>query len=156
MTGVDGVDAGGGRVTYERCEHVDGPFYHGTKADLEPGDELVPGFDSNYQRGRVSNNIYFTSLMDTAAWGAELSTALAGGQEQGRIYVVEPLGPFEDDPNVTDKKFPGNPTRSYRSTAPLRVVGEVADWTRLTPEALQAWRQRLAALLAQERGEIIN
>ena len=149
MTGVDGVDAGGGRVTYERCQHVDGPFYHGTKAELEPGDELLPGFGSTYQRGRVSNNIYFTSLMDTAAWGAELSTALAGGQEQGRIYVVEPLGPFEDDPNVTDKKFPGNPTRSYRTRHPLRVLGEVESWEGHSPDVLAAMLDGLTALRQQ-------
>jgi len=143
-------------VTYEHCEHVRGPFFHGTKSVLEVGDELVPGYGSNFQEGRVSNNIYFTALVDTAAWGAELATALAGCGERGRIYVVEPLGPFEDDPNVTNKRFPGNPTRSYRSREPLRVVGEVADWTRLTPEALEAWRARLAVILADQRGEIIN
>ena len=135
---------------------VEGPFFHGTKAALEVGVELVPGHASNFQEGRVSYHIYFTALVDTAAWGAELATALAGGTERGHIYEVEPLGPFEDDPNVTDKKFPGNPTRSYRSTAPLRVVGEVEDWPRLSPEALQAWRDRLAVLLHEERGEIIN
>ena len=115
-------------VTYDRYEHVTGPFFHGTKATLAAGDELVAGYGSNFQEGRVSNNIYFTSLVDTAAWGAELATALAGSDERGHIYVVEPLGPFEDDPNVTDKKFPGNPTRSYRTHHALRVVGEVDDW----------------------------
>ena len=115
-------------VTYESCEHIAGPFFHGTKAALEVGEELVPGHGSNFQEGRVSNNIYFTALVDTAAWGAELATALAGNGERGRIYVVEPLGPFEDDPNVTDERFPGNPTRSYRTRHPLRVVGEVETW----------------------------
>src|SRR3954468_2492854 len=94
-------------VTDEHCEHVRGPFFHGTKVALEVGDELVPGYGSNFQLGRVSNNIYFSALMDAAVWGAELSTALAGSGERGRIYVVEPLGPFEDDPNLTNKKFPG-------------------------------------------------
>lgn len=107
-------------VTYERYEHVEGPFYHGTKSVLAVGDELVAGYGSNFQEHRVSNNIYFTAVVGTAAWGAELATALAGMSERGHIYVVEPLGPFEDDPNVTNKKFPGNPTASYRSRHPLR------------------------------------
>jgi hypothetical protein len=111
-------------VTYTDSEHVEGPFFHGTKSVLEVGDELVPGYGSNFQEGRVSNNIYFTGLVDTAAWGAELATALAGSGERGHVYVVEPLGPFEDDPNVTDKRFPGNPTRSYRTRHPLRVLRE--------------------------------
>lgn len=126
-----------------------GPFLHGTKASLEVGDELVPGYGSNFQEGRVSNNIYFTSLISTAAWGAQLATALAGIPERGHVYVVEPLGPFEDDPNVTDKKFPGNPTKSYRTRAPLRVVGEVEDWEGHPPDALQAMLDGLANLRAQ-------
>ena len=130
----------------------EGPFYHGTKADLREGDLLTAGFRSNYRPEVVMNHIYFTALRD----GAGLAAELAAGDGEPRVYLVEPTGPFEDDPNVTDKKFPGNPTRSYRSTEPLRVVGEVHDWTRLTPEALQAWRDRLAAILHVERGEIIN
>ena len=130
----------------------DGPFYHGTKADLRSGDLLTAGYRSNYRPDIVMNHIYFTALRD----GAGLAAELAPGDAAPRVYIVEPTGPFEDDPNVTDKKFPGNPTRSYRSSAPLRVVGEIADWTRLTPEALQAWRERLAELSADERGEIIN
>ncbi|MCU1550663.1 MAG: arr [Glaciihabitans sp.] len=98
------------------------------------------------------NHIYFTALPN----GAGLAAELAAGDGAPRVYIVEPTGAFEDDPNVTDKKFPGNPTRSYRSSAPLRVVGEVTDWTRQTSEALQAWSARLAALRADERGEIIN
>src|SRR5664280_3590786 len=97
-------------VTYDRCTHIEGPFYHGTKSAFEAGAELVPGYGSNFQQGRVSNNIYFTALVETAVWGAELATALAGSGERGHIYVVEPMGPFEDDPNVTNKRFPGNPT----------------------------------------------
>jgi len=93
-------------VTFEHCDHVEGPFYHGTKSVLEPGAELVPGFDSNFQEGRVSNNIYFTALVDTAAWGAELATALAGSEGRGHIYIVEPLGSFEDDPNVHQQEIP--------------------------------------------------
>jgi hypothetical protein len=130
----------------------EGPFFHGTKADLRSGDLLTPGFRSNYRPEVVMNHIYFTALRD----GAGLAAELAPGDAAPRVYVVEPTGPFEDDPNVTDKKFPGNPTRSYRSSAPLRVVDEVTDWTRLTPEALQAWRDRLAELSTHERGEIIN
>ncbi len=130
----------------------EGPFFHGTKADLRVGDLLTAGFRSNYRPEVVMNHIYFTALRD----GAGLAAELAAGDGDPRVYAVEPTGAFENDPNVTDKKFPGNPTRSYRSSAPLRVVGEVEDWTRLTPEALQAWRDRLAAISADERAEIIN
>ena len=98
------------------------------------------------------NHIYFTALVD----GAGLAAELAAGEGAPRVYVVEPTGPFEDDPNVTDKKFPGNPTRSYRSAEPLRVVAEVTDWTRLAPDALQAWRDRLTVILSDARGKIIN
>jgi rifampin ADP-ribosylating transferase len=130
----------------------EGPFFHGTKADLREGDLLTAGFRSNYRPEVVMNHIYFTALRD----GAGLAAELAAGDGAPRVYVVEPTGAFENDPNVTDKKFPGNPTRSYRSSAPLRVLGEVTDWTRLEPEALRAWKERLSALLADERGEIIN
>lgn len=130
----------------------EGPFFHGTKADLRVGDLLTAGRRSNYRPEVVMNHIYFTALVD----GAGLAAELAAGDGAPRVYAVEPTGAFENDPNVTDKLFPGNPTRSYRSTEPLRVVGEVADWTRLTPEALQEWRDRLTVLLADERGDIIN
>jgi Rifampin ADP-ribosyl transferase len=136
-------------VTYETCGRIRGPFYHGTKVALEAGDELLPGYGSNFQEGRVSNNIYFTALVDTAAWGAELATALAGEEQRGRIYIVEPLGPFEDDPNVTNKRFPGNPTESYRSRHPLRVVGEVESWQGHDPETLKGMLDRLAQLREQ-------
>ena len=129
-----------------------GPFFHGTKADLQAGDLLTAGFRSNYRPDVVMNHIYFTALRD----GAGLAAELAAGDAPPRVYVVEPTGEFEDDPNVTDKKFPGNPTRSYRSREPLRIVAEVTDWTRLTPEALQTWRDRLAAIRADDRAEIIN
>ena len=129
-----------------------GPFYHGTKADLRVGDLLTAGFRSNYRPEIVMNHVYFTALAD----GAGLSAELAPGTGAPRVYIVEPTGEYENDPNVTDKKFPGNPTRSYRSSDPLRVVGETDDWTRLTPEALQAWHTRLSEILADERGEIIN
>ena len=136
-------------VTYEHCDHIAGPFFHGTKSVFDVGAELVPGYDSNFQAGRVSNNVYFTALIETAAWGAELATALAGLLERGHIYVVEPLGPFEDDPNVTDKRFPGNPTQSYRTRHPLRVVGEVDDWEGHSPEVVKQMLDRLALLREQ-------
>ncbi len=125
-----------------------GPFYHGTKADLRIGDVLTSGFASNYRPEVIMNHIYFTALPNGAGMAAEL----AAGDGESRVYVVEPTGDFENDPNVTDKKLPGNPTRSYRSTAPLRIVGEVDDWVRLTPEQLAQWRERLANM----KGEIIN
>jgi hypothetical protein len=137
-------------VTYETCGQVTGPFFHGTRYEVAVGDELVPGRASNFQEGRVSNNVYFTALVETAAWGAELATALVGSSERGHIYVVEPLGPFEDDPNVTNKRFPGNPTRSYRTRHSLRVVGEVEDWQGHEPEVLKAMLDGLASL--RERG----
>ncbi|MFT4212845.1 MAG: NAD(+)--rifampin ADP-ribosyltransferase [Microbacterium sp.] len=133
-----------------------GPFFHGTVAVLRPGELLTSGRRSNYRPEVVMNHVYFTALVDGAGLAAEIAAELAGGDAVPRVYLVEPTGPFEDDPNVTDKKFPGNPTRSYRSTAPLRVVEEVAEWTRLTPEALALWRERLAALRADPRAEIIN
>ena len=127
--------------------HEPGVYLHGTKADLAVGELLVPGRDSNFEDGRVMNHVYFTATLDAATWGAEL----AAGPGRGRIYVVEPTGDFEDDPNLTDKKFPGNPTRSFRSRDPLRVVGELVDWVGHPPEKLQAMRDGLAAL--QRRGE---
>jgi hypothetical protein len=141
-------------ATYDHCDHVGGPFFHGTKAELRIGDELVPGRGSNFQEGRVMNHVYFTAVLETAVWGAELATALAGHQERGRVYVVEPLGPFEDDPNVTDRRFPGNPTQSYRTRSPLRVVGEVADWAGHAPEVLQTMLDHLALLREQGRDVI--
>ena len=128
-----------------------GPFYHGTKADLRTGDLLTAGFQSNYHSTVMMNHIYFTALIN----GAGLAAELAPGDGQARVYVVEPTGSFESDPNVTDKKFPGNPTRSYRSSAPLRIVGEVTDWVRLTPEELNRWRKKLAKV-ESSNGKIIN
>ena len=119
-----------------------GVYLHGTKADLAVGELLVPGRESNFEKGRLMNYIYFTATLDAAVWGAEL----AAGTGRGRIYVVEPTGEFEDDPNVTDKKFPGNPTRSFRSREPLRVVRELVDWVGHSPEQLQAMRDGLTAL----------
>jgi rifampin ADP-ribosylating transferase len=125
-----------------------GPFYHGTRANLQIGNLLTPGFRSNYHSGLVMNHIYFTALIN----GAGLAAALANGEGRERVYIVEPTGPFEHDPNVTDKKFPGNPTRSYRTDAPLKIIGEVRDWDRLTPEQIQQWRDRMA----NSKGKIIN
>jgi Rifampin ADP-ribosyl transferase len=134
----------------------DGPFFHGTIADLRVGEYLTAGRPSNYRPEIVMNHIYFTALVDGAGLAAEIAAELAKIDAVPRVYEVEPTGAFENDPNVTDKKFPGNPTRSYRSSAPLRIVSEITEWTRLTPEQLQTWRERLSALLSSERGEIIN
>ena len=134
----------------------EGPFFHGTIADLSVGEFLTAGRPSNYRPEIVMNHIYFTALVDGAGLAAEIAAELAGGDAIPRVYAVEPTGAFENDPNVTDKKFPGNPTRSYRSNAPLRIVSEITEWTRLTPKQLQPWRERLSALLSSERGEIIN
>lgn len=136
-------------VTFDHCAHIEGPFFHGTKSALDVGTELLPGYGSNYQAGRISNHLYFAALVETAAWGAELATALAGLDERGHIYVVEPTGPFEDDPNVTDKRFPGNPTQSYRTRHPLRVVAELDTWPRHSPEVLQGMLDNLARLREQ-------
>ncbi len=125
-----------------------GPFYHGTKADLRVGDLLTTGGESNYKDELKMNHIYFTALVN----GAGLAAALAKGEGPERVYIVEPTGSFENDPNVTNKYFPGNPTRSYRSDAPLKIVGEVTDWVKLTPEERQKWQERLA----KNKGEIIN
>lgn len=120
-------------------------FYHGTKADLEPGALLAPGFQSNYGQRKQANHVYFSATLDAAIWGAEL----AAGDGRGRIYIVEPTGPFEDDPNLTDKKFPGNPTKSYRTKDALRVVGEVKEWTGHAPEQLQAMKDNIERLRQQ-------
>ncbi len=132
--------------------HEAGVYLHGTKADLAVGDLLVPGFESNFEHGRVANNVYFTETLDAAAWGAEL----AAGTGPGRIYIVEPTGAIEDDPNVTDKKFPGNPTRSYRSREPVRVVGELTEWLGHAPEQIEAMRAGLAALEREGRNVIYD
>jgi len=128
-----------------------GPFYHGTKADLKIGDLLQPNYSSNYGERNKANYVYMTATMDAAIWGAELTV----GDEPDRIYLVEPTCIFEDDPNLTDKKFPGNPTRSYRTRHPLRVVGEVLDWEGHSPEMLKNMRDHLDKL-KQLRIEAIN
>lgn len=117
-------------------------FYHGTKADLKEGDLIGPGFVSNYGKRKKAAYVYLSATLDAAIWGAEL----ASGEGRGRIYIVEPTGAFEDDPNLTDKKFPGNPTKSYRTRDPLRIIGEVTDWQGHAPEQLQAMKDHLAHL----------
>lgn len=128
-----------------------GPFFHGTKADLAVGDRLEPGNSSNYGERRTAKFVYLTATLDAAIWGAELAT----GASPGRIYFVEPTGPIEDDPNLTDTRFPGNPTRSYRTREPLIVVGEVVEWAGHPPDVLQAMLTHLEEL--KSRGiEAIN
>jgi len=119
-----------------------GPFFHGTRADLRPGDLLTPGRRSNYRSRRQAKHIYLTASRE----GAPLAAELALGEGPGRVYRVEPLGPIEDDPNVTDKRFPGNPTRSYRTTEPLRVVEEVAGWEPPPAAMVRQMRVRTAEL----------
>ncbi|MGB8020419.1 MAG: NAD(+)--rifampin ADP-ribosyltransferase [Candidatus Nanopelagicales bacterium] len=127
-----------------------GPFFHGTRADLRPGDLLTPGWHSNYGSGRKANHIYFTATRE----GAPLAAELARGDGPGRVYRVEPLGTIEDDPNVTDKRFPGNPTRSYRTTEPLRIMEEITGWEPPPPEMIRHMRERMAELaeLGNPRG----
>lgn len=120
-------------------------FYHGTKANLNEGDLIEAGFNSNYGKQKKANYVYFTATLDAAVWGAELAL----GEGRGRIYVVEPTGTFEDDPNLTDKKFPGNPTKSYRSAHALRVIGEINDWQGHAPEILKAMKDHLEKLKQQ-------
>lgn len=120
-------------------------YFHGTKALLKNGDLIEPGFNSNYGKRKRSKFVYFTATLDAAIWGAEL----ASGEGIGSIYKVEPTGPFEDDPNLTDKKFPGNPTKSYRSLHPLQVIGEVNDWQGHAPEQLKAMKDNLERLKQQ-------
>ena len=139
--------------------HVVGPFLHGTRAAFGTGDLVLPGRPSHFRPDRPLLHVYFTTRMETAAWGAELAAALAAdgdARPSPRIYEVVPLGAFEDDPNVTDKRFPGNPTRSYRSTEPLRVVGEVLSWDRHAPEELDAMLASLKQLRAEGRDIVLD
>ena len=117
-------------------------YYHGTKATLAPGDLIAAGYTSNFGKRRLARYVYLTAMLEAATWGAELAV----GEGRGHIYIVEPTGPFEDDPNLTDQRFPGNPTRSYRTRDPLRVVAEVQGWIGHTPEQLAAMRASLAEL----------
>lgn len=125
-----------------------GPFYHGTKANLNIGDILNAGGNSNYRSDFIMNHVYFTALVN----GAGLAAALAKGDGPERVYIIQPTGAFENDPNVTDKKFPGNPTRSYRSEFPLKIIGEINDWNKPNPGEMQKFR----AKLNNNNGEIIN
>ena len=120
-------------------------YYHGTRADLKPGDLIMPGYSSNYGTRKKANHVYLTATVDAAVWGAEL----AQGEGEGRIYMVKPTGPIEDDPNLTDKRFPGNPTRSYRSREPLRVTGELNEWKGHSAEEIQAMKDHLERLKEQ-------
>lgn len=120
--------------------YAPGQYLHGTKAELAVGALLVPGRASNYEEGRTMNYVYFTETLDAATWGAELAT----GEGRGRIYIVEPTGPIEDDPNVTDKKYPGNPTRTFRSREPVRIVGELEHWVGHSRRTVQEMQDRLA------------
>jgi rifampin ADP-ribosylating transferase len=133
-------------ISHENCGQVNGPFYHGTKANLVVGDLLLPGNPSNFEEGRTSNHIYFSTQLEPAIWGAELAMALAGLTGRGHIYIVEPVGSFEDDPNLTNKRFPGNPTRSYRTRKPLKIVGVVEDWDGHPTEVLQGMLDSLENL----------
>ena len=117
-------------------------FFHGTKAGLEGHDRIGPGYASNYGQRKTAAFVYVSATLDAAVWGAEL----AQGEGPGRIYIVEPTGPLEDDPNLTDKKFPSNPTQSYRTRDPLRIIGEVAGWRGHPPEQLKAMKDHLAEL----------
>jgi hypothetical protein len=136
-------------VTFDSCDHVEGPFFHGTKRAFDVGDQLVPGHLSNYHEGRVANHVYFSAELEPAVWGAELASALAGTEERGHIYVVEPTGPFEDDPNVTNKRIPGNVTQSYRTRHPLRILDEIQTWEGHAPEVLQGMVESITRLRAQ-------
>jgi len=120
-------------------------FYHGTRADLKPGDLIAAGYNSNYGARKQASWVYLTGTLDAAIWGAEL----AAGDGRERIYIVEPTGPIVDDPNLTDKKFPGNPTQSYRSREPIRVTGEVTAWQGHSAERLKEMKDHLARLKAE-------
>lgn len=136
-------------VSFENCASVQGPFYHGTRAALSVGDLLTTGHETHFEKGRVLKHLYFAALMEPAIWGAELSIALSGSSGRGQIYVVEPTGPFEDDPNLTNKRFPGNVTQSYRSRDPLRIVGVVTDWQGHPIEVVQGMLDSLKNLKGQ-------
>jgi hypothetical protein len=144
-----GVETDHCPVTFDDCDHVSGPFLHGTAHEFQVGDLVVAGQRSNYQAGRVSNNVYFSTLIEPAVWAAELAVALTDRSGPGKVYVVEPTGPFEDDPNVTNKRFPGNPTRSYRSPHPLRVLTELSAWQGHDPSTLQTMLENLDRLRAE-------
>ena len=130
------------RFAERAMENTKEQFYHGTKANLKQGDLIEPGFNSNYGKNKKAKHIYLSATLDAATWGAELAL----GEGRGRIYIVEPTGIIEDDPNLTDKKFPGNPTKSYRSKNALCVIGEVMDWQGHSPEQLKTMKYNIERL----------
>lgn len=133
------------KPTADIDDSISPQFFHGTKAALKPGDLIAPGYNSNFGSGKKAAYVYLTATLNAATWGAELAL----GDGPGRIYIVEPTGPFEDDPNLTDRKYPGNPTKSYRTRDPLRVTGEITDWQGHSPEELKAMMDHLERLKAQ-------
>ena len=139
-------------MSENKANSITGPFYHGTRADLRPGDLIIVGYKSNFTSEKPLSWVYFTGTIDAATWGAEL----AQGEGPGRIYIVEPTGSFIDDPNLTDKKFPGNPTQSYRSREPLRIIGELTDWQPHSPEQVKTMKDGLARLKAEGRDVILD
>jgi hypothetical protein len=146
---AEGADAAYVPVTFERCDHVVGPFYHGSRYTFAEGDLVEPGHQSNYHEGRISKHVYFAALLEPAVWGAELAVALGGSEGRGHVYLVEPTGPFEDDPNVTNKKFPGNVTQSYRTRHSLRVVDELQAWDGHPADVLDAMLDGIKRLREQ-------
>lgn len=136
-------------VTFDSCSHIEGPFFHGTRTIFEIGDELTAGHPSNYHEGRISNHLYFAALLEPAIWGAELAMALTESGGRSHVYMVEPTGPFEDDPNVTNKRFPGNVTRSYRTRHPLLIVDEVRDWEGHSQDEVRNMVEHIARLRDQ-------
>jgi rifampin ADP-ribosylating transferase len=137
-------------VTHENCKYVVGPFYHGTKAHLTIGALLSPGYPSNYEESRVLKHLYFSANLEPAIWGAELAMSFASLAGRGHIYIVEPTGTFEDDPNLTNRRFPGNPTKSYRTLGPLKIVGVTEDWQGHSEEMVRGMLDHLLDL--QRRG----
>lgn len=142
-------------VTFENCAHAAGPFFHGTKTAFEIGDLIEPGHPMNHDQARIANHVYFAALLEPAVWGAELAVGQTH-EDEPHLYVVEPLGPFEDDPNVTNKKFPGNVTQSFRTRHPMRVVDEVEDWEPHSPEVLQGMLDGLARLRDEGRAIVYD
>lgn len=133
-------------ITHANCKDMQGPFYHGTKAKLSVGEFLTTGFNTHFEEGRTLKHVYFSAMLEPAIWGAELAVSLSGIDGRGYIYLVEPTGPFEDDPNLTNKKFPGNPTMSYRTSEPLQIVGVVEEWEGHSAEALKTMLDSLENL----------
>ncbi len=136
-------------VSHENCRDVRGPFYHGTRVELMVGDFITTGYPSHFEAGRILKHVYFSASLEPAIWGAQLAVALSGSHGRGHIYLVEPTGLFEDDPNLTNKRFPGNPSRSYRTSAPLRILGVAEEWQPHPPAMIEAMLKSLADLRSQ-------